>query len=361
MPRAVVAVGSNIDPDRNVAAAFRLLRIDRSLRVLQTSPLYRTRAVGGDYPDFLNAAVLVDTALGPEELRDALRGIEDRLGRKRGDDPNAPRTIDLDIVLFEGFEGKIGGTAVPDPALQQYGHVAIPVAAVASEWTVGGTTMRDLAAALPREDIEQIMSDHSQRYATEQGMEAFTDETFDPEFEAVVTRMLELIGEDPEREGLARTPLRVAKAMGFLTSGYGVTPEAVVNNAIFEIDHEEMVLVKDVEFYSLCEHHILPFFGKAHVAYTPNEKIVGLSKIARIVDVFARRLQVQERLTNQIADAMEQILEPHGVAVVLEGSHFCMMMRGVQKQGSSMVTSAMRGGFRDNPASRAEFMSLIRE
>jgi GTP cyclohydrolase I len=122
-----------------------------------------------------------------------------------------------------------------------------------------------------------------------------------------------------------------------------------------------MVLVKDVEFYSLCEHHILPFFGKAHVAYTPNDKVVGLSKIARVVDVFARRLQVQERLTNQIADAMEQILQPHGVAVVLEASHFCMMMRGVQKQGSSMITSAMRGGFRDNPASRAEFMSLIRE
>ncbi|MEX2322284.1 MAG: GTP cyclohydrolase I FolE [Acidimicrobiia bacterium] len=192
-------------------------------------------------------------------------------------------------------------------------------------------------------------------------MEALTDETFDPEFEAVVTRMLELIGEDPEREGLARTPLRVAKAMGFLTSGYGRTPDEVVNSAIFEIDHEEMVLVKDVEFYSLCEHHILPFFGKAHVAYTPNDKIVGLSKVARIVDVFARRLQVQERLTNQIADAMEQILQPHGVAVVLEASHFCMMMRGVQKQGSSMITSAMRGGFCDNPASRAEFMSLIRD
>ena len=361
MTRAVVAVGSNIDPGRNVAAALRLLQTHRSMEVLQTSALYRTRAVGGDYPDFVNAAVLVDTALDPEALRGALRGIEDGLGRARTDDPNAPRTIDLDIVLFEGLEGEIGGSAVPDPGLHRYGHVAIPVADVAPDWAVDGRSMRDIAAALPREDIEPIMSDHSQRYATEQGMEAFTDEPFDPEFEAVITRLLQLIGEDPEREGLARTPLRVAKAMGFLTSGYGATLDEVVNNAIFEIDHEEMVLVKDVEFYSLCEHHILPFFGKAHVAYTPNDKIVGLSKIARVVDLFARRLQVQERLTNQIADAMEEILQPHGVAVVLEGSHFCMMMRGVQKQGSSMVTSAMRGGFRDNPASRAEFMSLIRD
>jgi GTP cyclohydrolase IA len=361
MTRAVVAVGSNIDPRRNVSAALRLLRAQESIEVLQISTLYRTRAVGGDYPDFVNAAVLVDTDLDPEALRGALRGIEGGLGRVRTGDPNAPRTIDLDIVLVEGFEGEIGGTAVPDAALQEYGHVAIPVAEVAPDWAVGGQTMMDIAARLPREDIEPIMSDHSQRYASEQGMEALADETFDPEFEAVITRMLELLGEDPEREGLARTPLRVAKAMGFLTSGYGATAEGVVNNAIFEIDHEEMVLVKDVEFYSLCEHHILPFFGKAHVAYTPNEKIVGLSKIARIVDVFARRLQVQERLTNQIADAMEQILQPHGVAVVLEGSHFCMMMRGVQKQGSSMITSAMRGGFRDNPASRAEFMSLIRD
>jgi GTP cyclohydrolase I len=134
----------------------------------------------------------------------------------------------------------------------------------------------------------------------------------------------------------------------------------VVNNAIFESDADEMVLVKDVEFYSLCEHHLLPFFGKAHVAYMPNKKIIGLSKIARIIDLFGRRLQVQERLTNQIADAIEQVLHPHGVAVVMEGSHFCMLMRGVQKQGSSMVTSAMRGGFRQNPSSRAEFLELIK-
>ena len=363
MTRAVVAVGSNIDPDRNVAAALRLLQTHRFVELVHTSALYRTRAVGGDYPDFLNAAVLVDTDLEPEALRDALRGIEDGLGRKRSDDPNAPRTIDLDIVLMEGFEGQVGGAAVPDPGLERYGHVAIPAADVAPEWLLGSRTLRDIASGFSREDIHRIMQspDDRQRYATEQGMEAFGDESYDIEFEGVVTRMLELLGEDPSREGLARTPLRVAKAMRFLTSGYEGTLDQVVNGAIFDIDTEEMVLVKDVEFYSLCEHHMLPFFGKAHVAYTPNGRIVGLSKIARIVDLFARRLQVQERLTNEIADAMEEILDPHGVAVVMEGNHFCMMMRGVQKQGSSMVTSAMRGGFRDNPSSRAEFMGLIRD
>jgi len=200
---------------------------------------------------------------------------------------------------------------------------------------------------------------YAERYATENEMEASVDEVFDPELEANVRAILAKVADDPGREGLARTPLRVAKALEFLTSGYKTTIEEVVNNAIFESDADEMVLVKDVEFYSLCEHHILPFFGKAHVAYMPNKKIIGLSKIGRIVDVFARRLQVQERLTNQIADAIEQAVEPHGVAVVMEGSHFCMLMRGVQKQGSSMITSAMRGGFKDNPSSRAEFLDLI--
>ncbi|HEX5630071.1 MAG TPA: GTP cyclohydrolase I FolE, partial [Acidimicrobiia bacterium] len=184
-------------------------------------------------------------------------------------------------------------------------------------------------------------------------MEAAVDEVYDPALETTVREMLVQLGEDPAREGLMRTPLRVAKAMSFLTSGYLGSLDEVVNNAIFESDTDEMVVVKDVEFYSLCEHHMLPFFGKAHVAYLPNKRIIGLSKIARIVDLYARRFQVQERLTNQVADAIETVLGPHGVAVVMEGSHFCMMMRGVQKQGSSMITSAMRGGFRSNASTRS--------
>lgn len=185
-------------------------------------------------------------------------------------------------------------------------------------------------------------------------------ETYDPEFEALIHQMLIRLGEDPNREGLKRTPLRVAKAMDFLTSGYRTSVDTVVNNALFEDKSEEMVIVKDIEFYSMCEHHMLPFYGKAHVGYIPNGKIIGLSKLARITDVFARRLQVQERMTNQIVDALVEILEPLGVGVVTEACHFCMMMRGVQKQNSFTITSATRGSFRADIRTREEFMHLIR-
>ncbi len=186
------------------------------------------------------------------------------------------------------------------------------------------------------------------------------DEIYDPKKEALVRSMLQEIGEDPYREGLLRTPLRVAKAMDFLTSGYQLSAEEIIKKAVFEEDVKEMVVVRDIEFYSMCEHHMLPFFGHAHVGYLPNGRVVGLSKIARVVDVFARRLQVQERLTNQVADAMMEHLGAHGVAVVMEASHTCMMMRGVQKQRSTTVSSAMRGTFETDPRTRSEFMSFIR-
>lgn len=179
------------------------------------------------------------------------------------------------------------------------------------------------------------------------------------ELAALSRRQLELVGEDPEREGLLKTPERVAKAWQFLTHGYGLDPDEVLRSALFEEDYSEMVLVKDIEVYSLCEHHALPFFGKAHVAYIPNGRIVGLSKIPRVVDVFARRLQVQERLTLQIRDAVERVLQPEGVAVVIEAKHLCMMMRGAEKQNSMTTTSAMSGVFLDNSNTRAEFMRLI--
>ena len=180
-----------------------------------------------------------------------------------------------------------------------------------------------------------------------------------PQFERLVIEMLKHLGEDPEREGLQRTPLRVANTMAFLTSGYKVSVEKAVNNALFEDASEDMIIVRDIEFYSLCEHHILPFFGRAHIGYIPNGYIIGLSKVARVVDIFARRLQIQERMTTQIADAMMEVLQPKGVAVVTEANHFCMMMRGVQKQTSSAVSSAMRGCFRDDARTRQEFMHLI--
>jgi len=177
-------------------------------------------------------------------------------------------------------------------------------------------------------------------------------------YEDLVRRQLALLGEDPDREGLLKTPERVSTAMQWLTRGYAIDVEDVVGDAIFEEAHTNMVLVRDIEFYSLCEHHMLPFFGQVHVAYIPNGKIVGLSKLPRLIEVFARRLQVQERLTEEIAGAIERTLQPKGVGVVIEASHLCMMMRGVEKQNSKTITSALRGEFRNCPMTRAEFLRL---
>ncbi len=178
------------------------------------------------------------------------------------------------------------------------------------------------------------------------------------EHAALVRRQLELIGEDPDRDGLLDTPARVAKSLAWLTRGYEADVRDAIGDALFEETHESMVMVRDIELYSLCEHHLLPFFGKAHVAYIPNGRIVGLSKIPRLVDVFARRLQVQERLTEQIAQAIEDALAPKGVGVVIEAYHLCMMMRGVEKQNSKTITSAMRGAFLSDPRTREEFLTL---
>ena len=178
------------------------------------------------------------------------------------------------------------------------------------------------------------------------------------EFEELVHRELELLGEDPAREGLVRTPSRVARSLKWMTQGYASSAEQVVGEGIFKEEHDNMIMVRDIELYSMCEHHMLPFFGKAHVAYIPNGKIVGLSKIPRIVDVYAQRLQVQERLTEQIAEGLCRVLNPAGVGVVIEAYHLCMMMRGVQKQNSKTITSALRGAFREDPKTRDEFLRL---
>jgi GTP cyclohydrolase IA len=175
-----------------------------------------------------------------------------------------------------------------------------------------------------------------------------------------VREMIKLIGEDPNREGLRKTPERYEKALKFLTSGYHQTAENILNGATFTVAYDEMVVVKDIEFFSLCEHHILPFFGKCHVAYLPNKRVIGLSKVARLVNMFARRLQIQERLTSQIAEAIQEKISPEGVGVIVEARHLCMQMRGVEKQHGQAVTSAMLGGFRHNKQTRDEFLALIR-
>ena len=180
-------------------------------------------------------------------------------------------------------------------------------------------------------------------------------------FEELVREILVRLGENPEREGLQRTPARIHKALEFLTRGYNEDPEAMLKKALFTVTYDEMVIVKDVEVFSLCEHHMLPFFGKVHVAYIPNGKVIGLSKIPRLIEIFSRRLQIQERLTTQIAETIQKVIQPQGVGVVIEARHLCMMMRGVEKQHSQAVTSSMLGCFREEQETRTEFLSLIRQ
>jgi GTP cyclohydrolase I len=365
----VILLGSNIEKERHLPEAIRLLRRHHRIEVRKVSRFFESPAVGGppDAPSFFNAAIVACTDFGPEELRTELRQIERVLGRVRTADRYAPRTIDLDIAYYSDLVAEFDGWQLPDPDMSRVAHAAIPIADVAPDWIdpVSGRSTYDLMLALeaPVDDVRPVVSIRLATPYEARGPEDFDQpgDVYAPQLEAIVRSQLVEIGEDPDREGLIRTPLRVAKALDFLTYGYSTSLEEVVNNAIFDAEGaDEMVLIKDIEFYSMCEHHMLPFFGKAAVAYLPKGKIVGLSKVARIVDLYARRLQVQERLTNQIADAMLEILDPHGVGVVVEGRHLCMMMRGVQKQDSSTVTSAMRGTFKSDPRTRSEFVDLVR-
>lgn len=365
---AVILAGSNVDKERCLPESIRRLRRQPDITVRTVSACYETAAVGGPAgtPDFYNAAVLVTTTLDPETLRERLHEIEDALGRVRTEEPNAPRTADLDIIYYDDLVKDFNGWSLPDPSAETEAYVAGPVAEVAPRRVhpVSGRSTVEIANSLHAEHPEATPTmaiTLSVPYTT-RAVPDFDDVegVYAPRLEALVRDQLIEIGEDPEREGLRQTPLRVAKAMDFLTSGYTSSVEEVVGDGIFDAEGaEEMVVVRDVEYYSMCEHHMLPFFGTATVGYLPKGNIIGLSKIARIVDVFARRLQVQERLTNQVADAMMDVLNPHGVGVVMEGKHLCMMMRGVQKQESSMVTSAMRGTFRSDARTRSEFLSLV--
>ncbi len=368
MPLVLIAVGSNIAPGVNVPLASSRLRRHPSMRVVAVSPIYESAAVGtsAPQPPYHNAALLIETSLAPADLKAALRSIEQALGRVRGVDKYAPRPIDLDIAFYGQQALDLDGVPIPDPEIARYPYVAVPLADVAPDWVhpQSGLTLRQIAAASHStgKELHRIMDTTGSRpaldahFATD--IDAVVDEVYDPHVESLIQQLLVRYGEDADREGLRKTPLRVAKALDFLTSGYRTRLEDVVHEAIFETCCEEMVIVKDIEFYSMCEHHMLPFFGHATVGYIPNERILGLSKVARLVDMYARRLQVQERLTNEIADAMMEILSPFGAGVVIEANHFCMMMRGVEKQNSATVTSAMRGNFRKDARTRSEFLEL---
>ncbi len=363
----IISLGSSIEKERHLPEAIRLLRRHRQIEVMNVSRLYESAPVGGppDAPDFFNAAVVARTDLSPSELRDELRHIEDVLGRKRTEDKNAPRTIDLDIAYYGDVVEEFDDWELPDPDAATVAHVVVPIADVAPNWVDPRTKktvyelMRmvdDGVAAVRPVSAIRLASPYQSR-----GPDDFdlAGDVYAPQLEALVRGQLLELGENPDREGLMRTPLRVARALDFLTNGYATSLDEVVNDALFDAEGaDEMVLVKDIEYYSMCEHHMLPFFGKAAVAYIPRGKIIGISKIARIVDLYARRLQVQERMTNQIADAMTDVVDPLGVGVVIEGQHLCMMMRGVQKQDSWTVTSAMRGTFKKDARTRAEFLDL---
>ena len=234
-----------------------------------------------------------------------------------------------------------------DGARRNGGAGATP-SATASRGLRGGPTNRVAASALAPVTRSGIQDSDGQ---------LLTD-VEESEFQTLVRRQLELLGEDPDREGLQRTPKRVARSLSWLTRGYRQDPKSAVGDGVFAEEHDHMVMVRDIELYSLCEHHLLPFFGKAHIAYIPNGRILGLSKLPRLVEVFARRLQVQERLTGQIAQAVEDVLAPRGVGVVIEAMHLCMMMRGVEKQNSKTITSALLGSFRDDGKTRDEFLRL---
>lgn len=366
----VISLGSNIEKERHLPEAIRLLRRHRRIEVRKVSRFFESAPVGGPEgsPDFFNAAMVACTDLSPHELREELRHIEEVLGRVRSEDKNAPRTIDLDVVYYGDLVAEFDDWTLPDPAATKEPHVAIPIADVAPTRVdpVTGRTAYDIMLEVDAaaESVKPVTSITLAAPYESRGPEEFdqSGDVYAPHLEAIVRAQLLEIGENPDREGLVRTPLRVAKAMDFLTNGYSTSLSEVVNNAVFDAEGaDEMVLVKDIEFYSMCEHHMLPFFGKAAVAYLPKGKIIGLSKVARVVDLYARRLQVQERLTNQVADAVSEILDPHGVGVVIEGQHLCMMMRGVQKQDSSTVTSAMRGTFKSDPRTRSEFIDLVRK
>ncbi len=404
MTDAYIFIGSNIDREKKYLEAVRCLRELGTLAA--ASPVYDTAPLGAhpDAPRFYNGAVLLKTNLSPHALRNALREIERALGRVRSADKDAPRLIDLDLVLYGEVTLDDGELRIPDPLLFERGIMAHALAHISPDYVIppDGPTLGELACQLRvktgdmievpelSEQVRRLVEPSSEAQLAPTSSLAlpalgFADDEWgspmpngdgladspgslqthlDKEaahraIEDAVRTILLSVGEDPTRQGLLKTPERVARAYDELLAGYAVDPVALVNDAFFDSEYHDMVVVKDIEFYSLCEHHMLPFFGQVHVAYIPDGKVLGLSKIPRIVDMYARRLQLQERMTHQIADFIQDLLHPRGVAVIVSGQHMCSMMRGVNKPDSKMVTQILYGEFQQ-PGVREQLTERLR-
>jgi GTP cyclohydrolase IA len=396
MSDAYIFLGSNIEREKNYPEAVKRLRELGTL--VAASPVYDTPALRGGKnaaqdsaaPRFYNGAVWLKTALSPHALRNALREIEAAMGRVRTPDKDAPRVIDLDLVLYDEVMMDDGELTLPDPLIFERSFMVRALAHVNPDYVIppDGPTLGELSCRLRDEmddmsevpeatlQVQRLVQTSFKERARMSGEDSLlpprVDAGWEPtpmaedsespgaetridldretarrEIAEAVRAILLNVGEDPARKGLLKTPERVARAYEELLSGYWVDPAALVNGALFETDYNGMVVVKDIEFYSLCEHHLLPFFGKVHVAYIPDGKVIGLSKIPRIVEMYARRLQLQEKMTNEIADFLQVRLNPRGIAVIVTAQHMCSMMRGVGKQHSKMLTQVMAGEFQD--------------
>jgi GTP cyclohydrolase I len=383
---AWLLLGSNIRPAENLRRAVQL--IGERAALLQTSSVWESPpAERSDQPHYLNAAVLLRTDLAPEELLERLIvPIERALGRKRSADRFAARPIDIDLALYDDRTAGYLGRQLPHPDILTRAHFAVPLAEISPEkiHPATGEPLQAIAGRLRTADIRrrEDLSLSAEKDPPPTGgpketpmptfdthpadFDVFRDDLTDRasqgcegDIGGAVRTILQGIGEDPQREGLVRTPLRVTRMLEEMTIGYHVDPQKLVNEAIFTVKYDQMVVVRDIDLASLCEHHLLPFVGKAHVAYIPDGKVIGLSKIPRVVEMFARRLQLQERMTEQIADFLEDVLKPCGVAVVADCAHMCMAIRGVKKANARMVTCAVRGSFKENLNTRNEFFAHI--
>jgi GTP cyclohydrolase I len=350
----LIGIGSNIGPSENIPAALALL--GRDLRITGVSTFYRTTPTERpEQPAFVNGVCRGETRLAARELKfGVLREVERRLGRVRSADRHAARPIDLDLLVYGDEVIEEADLTVPDPEIRRRAFVARPLLELSPELVLPdtGESLRAVAASLPCGELEP---DHG----LTRRMKARWHRMDDQRVEELVRQLLVEIGEDPEREGLKKTPHRVAAAWRFLTSGYRLDPKDAVSDAVFTSHANNMVIARDIEIYSLCEHHMLPFFGRCHIGYIPSTKVIGVSKLARIVDCYARRLQIQERLTAQVARELMSAIDAVGVGVVMECRHLCMMMRGVEKQNSVMTTSSVLGTFHSDEATRMEFLQLL--